>query len=497
MLHHYELDDPVLWDVARIVHEADLADDRFDAPEAAGLDVHLSWPVDGPRRRRGPRGHRPVVRRPVRVSAPRADVGTRPGMTRQRLSTDAAVSVAAQALRAFAYGFGSVLLGVTLEHAGLLARPRPGWCSRPSLPGPSLASLLVGRYADRVGRRRCYVALYLLARGGRCRVRALRRGVAADPRGADGCIVDRGGRVGPVHVARAGDARRRAQRAQARVAASASTTRSRAAAGSLGGARQPAGSRCFATGGRAHPRDERFFLVFVPGRAGRRVGGPLAQPTAVEVSPARRRHTRVGSRARAIAADRGAARRRCSRSTRSAAASSSRRSSPTGSAQRFDASRRHASASCSSPSASCRPRRSSSRRGSRNGSGCCDTMVFTHLPSNVLLMSIAFAPTLAVAVALLLGADRALADGRADPPGLRDGARRPPRNARRGRVHEHRPLRRPTDRPVLAGASAVDRARAAVRASPARSRASTTSSLWRWFSHVPLPEDTRGLTEAS
>ncbi len=39
MLHHYGLDDPVLWDVARIVHEADLADDRFDAPEAPGLDV--------------------------------------------------------------------------------------------------------------------------------------------------------------------------------------------------------------------------------------------------------------------------------------------------------------------------------------------------------------------------------------------------------------------------------------------------------------------------
>jgi hypothetical protein len=41
MLRRYELDDPVLWDVARIVHEADLADDRYDAPEAAGLDVFL------------------------------------------------------------------------------------------------------------------------------------------------------------------------------------------------------------------------------------------------------------------------------------------------------------------------------------------------------------------------------------------------------------------------------------------------------------------------
>ena len=39
MLRRYELDDPVLWDLARIVHEADLADARFDAPEAPGLDA--------------------------------------------------------------------------------------------------------------------------------------------------------------------------------------------------------------------------------------------------------------------------------------------------------------------------------------------------------------------------------------------------------------------------------------------------------------------------
>jgi hypothetical protein len=39
MLSHFGLDDPVLWDLGRIVHEADLADDRFDAPEAPGLDV--------------------------------------------------------------------------------------------------------------------------------------------------------------------------------------------------------------------------------------------------------------------------------------------------------------------------------------------------------------------------------------------------------------------------------------------------------------------------
>ena len=40
-LHRYELDDPVLWEIAKIVHEADLADERYDAPEAPGIDVLL------------------------------------------------------------------------------------------------------------------------------------------------------------------------------------------------------------------------------------------------------------------------------------------------------------------------------------------------------------------------------------------------------------------------------------------------------------------------
>jgi hypothetical protein len=38
-LERYELDDPVLWELAKIVHEADLGDERYDAPEAPGLDV--------------------------------------------------------------------------------------------------------------------------------------------------------------------------------------------------------------------------------------------------------------------------------------------------------------------------------------------------------------------------------------------------------------------------------------------------------------------------
>lgn len=38
-LRYYDLDDRALSAMARIVHEADLDDERYDAPEAAGLDV--------------------------------------------------------------------------------------------------------------------------------------------------------------------------------------------------------------------------------------------------------------------------------------------------------------------------------------------------------------------------------------------------------------------------------------------------------------------------
>ena len=38
-LKRYELEDPVLVEIARIVHEADLGDERYQAPEAAGMDV--------------------------------------------------------------------------------------------------------------------------------------------------------------------------------------------------------------------------------------------------------------------------------------------------------------------------------------------------------------------------------------------------------------------------------------------------------------------------
>ena len=71
LLRRYDLTDPVLWQLAAIVHEADLDDDRYDAPEAPGLDVvlrGLSMTVDDDA---GPRGHRADLRRPLRVLPPR------------------------------------------------------------------------------------------------------------------------------------------------------------------------------------------------------------------------------------------------------------------------------------------------------------------------------------------------------------------------------------------------------------------------------------------
>ncbi|HTH87605.1 chromate resistance protein ChrB domain-containing protein [Mycobacterium sp.] len=41
ILRRYDLTDPVLWRIAEVVHEADLDDGRYDAPEAAGLDAVL------------------------------------------------------------------------------------------------------------------------------------------------------------------------------------------------------------------------------------------------------------------------------------------------------------------------------------------------------------------------------------------------------------------------------------------------------------------------
>lgn len=41
ILRRYDLADPALWRIAAIVHEADIEDEQYDAPEAAGFDLIL------------------------------------------------------------------------------------------------------------------------------------------------------------------------------------------------------------------------------------------------------------------------------------------------------------------------------------------------------------------------------------------------------------------------------------------------------------------------
>lgn len=73
---------------------------------------------------------------------------------------DGRMILAAQALRAFAYGFGAVLLGTTLDQRGL-SSAEAGLVLAAVVAGTVLASVAVARWGDRWGRRRCYVGLYL------------------------------------------------------------------------------------------------------------------------------------------------------------------------------------------------------------------------------------------------------------------------------------------------------------------------------------------------
>lgn len=66
----------------------------------------------------------------------------------------------AQAVRAFGYGFAAVLLGSML--ADRYSALRAGMLLATVVAGGAVMSLLVGAWADRFGRRRTYVALYLV-----------------------------------------------------------------------------------------------------------------------------------------------------------------------------------------------------------------------------------------------------------------------------------------------------------------------------------------------
>lgn len=83
------------------------------------------------------------------------------GAGHRRLSADARSILAVQALRAFAYGLGSVLIGATLARSGLSGTAVGGVLAS-LLAGAAIVSVLLARYGDRVGRRRCYRLLLVV-----------------------------------------------------------------------------------------------------------------------------------------------------------------------------------------------------------------------------------------------------------------------------------------------------------------------------------------------
>ena len=77
------------------------------------------------------------------------------------LTADARRILWVQALRAFSYGFGSVVLGVSLATSEL-SGTQVGIVLAAMLAGSALASFGLARYGDTVGRRRAYVGLLVV-----------------------------------------------------------------------------------------------------------------------------------------------------------------------------------------------------------------------------------------------------------------------------------------------------------------------------------------------
>jgi MFS family permease len=80
------------------------------------------------------------------------------------LSADARRILAAQCARALVYGLGSVLIAVTLARRGL-SDAAVGGVIASLLAGIAAASVVIARYGDRIGRRRCYRLLFVVMAG--------------------------------------------------------------------------------------------------------------------------------------------------------------------------------------------------------------------------------------------------------------------------------------------------------------------------------------------
>ncbi len=80
------------------------------------------------------------------------------------LRSDPSRILTAQGLRALSYGFGSVLLGVSLQARGW-SSTQVGFLLTAIVAGMGLMSAFVGSFGDRIGRRRLYALLFVALAG--------------------------------------------------------------------------------------------------------------------------------------------------------------------------------------------------------------------------------------------------------------------------------------------------------------------------------------------
>lgn len=394
---------------------------------------------------------------------------------------DARLIFAAQAARAFCYGLGAVLLGATLEERGF-STGGAGVLLGAVLAGTVLSSLVVGRFGDALGRRRCYQALYL-ALG--------LTGVAFAygdtlwllvPAALTGALSTEVVESGPFTSLEqtmlasdlAGRARLRGFGTYNAVATGAGSLGA-LAAGGLGPLRDVWSQA---------PTDERAFLLFVPvGFAGALLAGGLS--SAVEAGTARDGHREH----RALGRSRPQVLRLSALFATDAFGGgfvvqsfiaywlTVRFGATVGSLGVVF----FAIGVLQTASMLVAPRLAERY-------GLLSTMVFTHLPSNVLLAALAFAPTFGIAVALLLAR---VALSQMDVPtrqayvmALVDPTER---TAAAAYTNTARYLVRPVG-PVLAGASQT-LALGAPFLIAGVIKGAYDVVLWRWFRTVELPAD--------
>jgi MFS family permease len=394
------------------------------------------------------------------------------------LPHDVRLVLAGQAVRAFAYGLGAILLGRSLALLRL-GDLRTGLVLAATVAGTAFASVMVARHGDRFGRRRSYAMLYLLLAA---------TGVvfayadAAWPlmlAGLAGAlsteVIESGPFTSLEQAMLANDLA-----GHRRVHGFGLYNAVAALAGSLGAlaAALPAQARDVWAGA---PADQRWFLLFVPvGIAGVFVASRLSN--GVEAA--------IGAHVPASGLTR-------SRSTVTRLSALFALDSFAGGiavsafiaywlTAHFDASATTVAVTFAAlgllQTASFLVAPVLADR-----IGLLNTMVFTHLPSNVLLAAVALAPTLPVAIALLVArttlSQMDVPTRQAYVMALVDPAERTAAAAYSGTA---RYLGRPLGPPVAAAAQSIAVGLPFLLSGVIK--AGYDFTLWAWFRWVPLPE---------